>query len=1167
MLYSITEALGTGSPQLIAVPPFLSRSHITVYVDSLPTTGFEWLSDSTIRITAGANHPIRVVRQSSPGTRMSTYLDGQGLPAASLELDSKQAFYLAQEAMDLAYLGGSAGGVPQAGLEATTSGLKALLAGALTTSELATALRTPIELIDANASVVNSPAWRVAQEAIARAAAITAEQTARASALATEAANRGAAITAESTVRQAAEASLASSITTLTASTGANAAAIANEVTARTNADSTMASQISTIVATQNTDRTNLTALVATEQTARTTADSALATTAETNRASLQGQVNTLTSSISTVDSASVSRDTALSSRVTTLEAAVIRGGGYDDTAVRALITTADAARVAGDSALAARVTSLRAGSYGLALNPDIELLAPDEFWSRYGGGTINHVGGSMAGRNAFRCSAAQGNVVPLQYIPVDQTRAYKVSGRFRRDASTSTGRTFYLAVRLFRADGTDIAVDGSWWFYPHTGTPNTSWTDYSATFGAGTARTFPTDAVWMVPGAILFYNGTGSAGTVGYHEVESLRLDDYEVSRRTTELNATINTVDSARITDRDAAAIRLSALESKMGTPAGGNVTAAIAQEANARVNSDNAIATDLSTLQTSVSGAGGVLTRLGTVETSASTSASKVAGVESQWTLKVQARTDGKSAIAGIGLNATSNTTVAQSELILMADRIKFVASNADVNAAPVTILAAGLVDGAATLVIPSTRMGDQTIAGRMVVDGGIEARHLKVSSGLGLNLNPDPTYLDPTAWQDGWWGPKHVQVVDTTGPCFYAGATQRSLRLARRFPVVIGRRYKVSVRLWRSSTSNGTAFLRVDRDNVQASGYSQVTIGIENVAPPAATWTQYSAEWVADYPWASPMLLTSYGGTTGEYYATDLRFEEMVGGDVIVDGSLTAAKIDTRGLTIKDGAGNVIFAAGTPVPTSVLPSGILNSELASTIASAATTATWASVSGSGKPQDNATVGASFGVNIGGQITALNVSTYIQTAAIGNAQIGGDIWSDNYVAGVSGWAIKRSGVAEFRDVVVRGDIQATSLNGTSIVNTQHISAGAITSVLPASGTGASVSTNVTPPSGETWRVVVTAFQAAGAETYTTTAGVGDAPASVSLTGLGTVIAPRVKTGEAMAEGGSTFYHRTMPITLTYVTDITGPATYVTTFSGESGVYKAITMVAYKR
>jgi hypothetical protein len=53
-------------------------------------------------------------------------------------------------------------------------------------------------------------------------------------------------------------------------------------------------------------------------------------------------------------------------------------------------------------------------------------------------------------------------------------------------------------------------------------------------------------------------------------------------------------------------------------------------------------------------------------------------------------------------------------------------------------------------------------------------------------------------------------------------------------------------------------------------------------------------------------------------------------------------------------------------------------------------AATLANWDNVTGTNKPQDNATNGAIFGVNIGGWIDISNISTYIQSAAIGTAYI---------------------------------------------------------------------------------------------------------------------------------------------------------------------------------
>ncbi len=52
---------------------------------------------------------------------------------------------------------------------------------------------------------------------------------------------------------------------------------------------------------------------------------------------------------------------------------------------------------------------------------------------------------------------------------------------------------------------------------------------------------------------------------------------------------------------------------------------------------------------------------------------------------------------------------------------------------------------------------------------------------------------------------------------------------------------------------------------------------------------------------------------------------------------------------------------------------------------------TTSLWTGVSGTGKPADNATVGATIGTNLSGQINSSNISTYIANAAITTAQIG--------------------------------------------------------------------------------------------------------------------------------------------------------------------------------
>lgn len=137
--------------------------------------------------------------------------------------------------------------------------------------------------IAAVSSEATARAAAIASEASARAAAITAEATARADAILAEATTRQAAITAEATTRQSADDSLASSITTLTASVNNNAAAIQNETTARVSGDAAEASERN-ILATQlrggytGNDLSALTTgLIYQERIARSTQDASLA--------------------------------------------------------------------------------------------------------------------------------------------------------------------------------------------------------------------------------------------------------------------------------------------------------------------------------------------------------------------------------------------------------------------------------------------------------------------------------------------------------------------------------------------------------------------------------------------------------------------------------------------------------------------------------------------------------------------------------------------------------------------------------------------------------------------------------------------------------------------------------------------------------------------------
>ena len=79
----------------------------------------------------------------------------------------------------------------------------------------------------------------------------------------------------------------------------------------------------------------------------------------------------------------------------------------------------------------------------------------------------------------------------------------------------------------------------------------------------------------------------------------------------------------------------------------------------------------------------------------------------------------------------------------------------------------------------------------------------------------------------------------------------------------------------------------------------------------------------------------------------------------------------------------------------------------------------------------------------VGAGRPITPSNVTTYIASAAIGNAQIGGDIYSSNWSGwGGAGWLLDRGGNFYGNNIYARGDIQASSLKAnTAMIEKAHL------------------------------------------------------------------------------------------------------------------------------
>ena len=86
-----------------------------------------------------------------------------------------------------------------------------------------------------------------------------------------------------------------------------------------------------------------------------------------------------------------------------------------------------------------------------------------------------------------------------------------------------SSPGVFYMGVALFDGAGASISGDGTQWFYAASGqTLTTTWAAFEGEFGAGTARTFPSNARYMAPLVILSYAASDSR-----MECQGLRIDE----------------------------------------------------------------------------------------------------------------------------------------------------------------------------------------------------------------------------------------------------------------------------------------------------------------------------------------------------------------------------------------------------------------------------------------------------------------------------------------------------------------------------------------------------------------------------------------------------------------------------------------------------------------
>ena len=331
---------------------------------------------------------------------------------------------------------------------------------------------------------------------------------------------------------------------------------------------------------------------------------------------------------------------------------------------------------------------------------------------------------------------------------------------------------------------------------------------------------------------------------------------------------------------------------------------------------------------------------------------------------------------------------------------------------------------------------------------VAAGAITTDMLLVT-GRGRALNDDPACSDLSAWSI-----PQASAAVPTGAGAPVGttvlrATNGTQIISRSYPVEAGKTYKVS--LWaRQVSGGGVLYVRLYCYNAANTLITYVVNGItptsgpqEGLAVPGS-WTRYSGIIVPGGGSAyAQVFLHINWATTGVSDVTDLRCEEYVGSDLIVDGSIVASKLAANAIAV----GSAAIQSGAIVNAMLGDASITSAKIADLSVVNAKLGD-ASVTAAKIADANITTAKIADANItAAKIADANITTAkIADAAITNAKISGDIQSDNFASGSSGWRIRKSdGSAEFAAASIRGKLTTNQLEVGSVTANAAASQGA--------------------------------------------------------------------------------------------------------------------------
>lgn len=93
----------TNGPHLVTFP-YLDRTHVHVFLDSVETTAFTWIDDTTIELDSAPNaggQLLVIQRKTDINERSVDFTNGAELAETDLDNSALQVFYVAQETLDL----------------------------------------------------------------------------------------------------------------------------------------------------------------------------------------------------------------------------------------------------------------------------------------------------------------------------------------------------------------------------------------------------------------------------------------------------------------------------------------------------------------------------------------------------------------------------------------------------------------------------------------------------------------------------------------------------------------------------------------------------------------------------------------------------------------------------------------------------------------------------------------------------------------------------------------------------------------------------------------------------------------------------------------------------------------------------------------------------------